>query len=102
MTAVSFLGDSLTCGRGVGVRTDRIHHSRAGHRAIAFAVAQLLVQAGLAGRSRLTVPLPAAGPSALRTAWWALRHGLPYGITHLPDFAPPILAALASRAGAAG
>ena len=85
-----------------GWATDRIHPSRAGHRAIAFAVAQLLFEAGLAGGSRLTAPLPAAGPSALQTAWWALRHGLPYGITHLPDFGPPILAALASRAGATG
>jgi hypothetical protein len=85
-----------------GWATDRIHPSRSGHHAIACAVAQLLAEAGFASGSRMTVPSQTAGPSALQTAWWALRHGLPYGITHLPDFGPPLLAALAARVGATG
>ncbi len=82
-----------------GWAADRIHPSPAGHRGIACAAGELLHAAGLAPPSRLARPRPASGASHLQTAWWALRHGLPYGITHMADFGPPVVAALASRLG---
>jgi lysophospholipase L1-like esterase len=77
-----------------GWAADRIHPSPAGHRGIAFAAAGLLFEAGFAPRSRLVPAHPGPGPSAAATAWWALRHGVPYSIKHLPDFGPPLMAAL--------
>ncbi len=77
-----------------GWAADRIHPSPTGHRGIAFAAAGLLFEAGLAPRTRLVPAPPGPGPSAIETAWWALRHGLPYSIKHLADFGPPLVAAL--------
>jgi lysophospholipase L1-like esterase len=80
-----------------GWACDRIHPSAVGHRAIACAAADVLFEAGLAPRSRLEEPGPVPGPSAAKTAWWAVRHGLPYSLRHVPDFGPPMLAAIAGR-----
>jgi lysophospholipase L1-like esterase len=80
-----------------GWSTDRIHPSRVGHQAIAAAAARALSQHDLRLNAVLPEPRVPAGPSTGASAWWALRHGVPYVARHVSEFGPPVLSALAHR-----
>ena len=76
--------------------TDRIHPSRAGHQAVAASAAAVLIEHGHCWRP-LPQPEVPAGASVGATAWWALRYGMPYLASHVTEFGPPLLSAVATR-----
>lgn len=75
---------------------DRLHPNPAGHAVIAAAAAHVLRHAGIAV-GPVHLPPPPAAPGALRETAWALRHGLPWLASHVPQVVVPAVAATARR-----
>lgn len=80
-----------------GWLVDRIHPSRAGHRAMAVAATEVLRGAGRHGATLIDdAPVP-RGSSRRARSWWALRHGLPYAAGHLRELGVPVASAVLGR-----
>ncbi|SNS99034.1 Lysophospholipase L1 [Geodermatophilus pulveris] len=62
---------------------DRLHPAAELHGRIARTAAEVLQRAGLGLELPPVPPLPAGGPSVVREALWAARHGAPWLVGHL-------------------
>lgn len=71
---------------------DRVHPNAAGHALIAAAAARVLRAGGIAVGPIRQPAMPPA-PDLVREATWALRHGLPWALTHLPQVVAPAVTA---------
>ncbi|MGY1856945.1 SGNH/GDSL hydrolase family protein [Modestobacter sp. SYSU DS0290] len=79
-----------------GWAADRVHPSRAGHRGLAAAAAEVLRTAGWTP-DRVAAPEPGGGPTAGERVRWALRHGLPYAVGHARELGGPVASAVLRR-----
>ncbi|GAC1445407.1 MAG: SGNH/GDSL hydrolase family protein [Mycobacteriales bacterium] len=75
-----------------GWAVDRVHPSVAGQAAIAEHAARQLRDRGWLLRDDPLAP-PARAATRVARAYWCLRHGLPYAVTHGADFVEPVFTA---------
>ncbi|MGY1744231.1 GDSL-type esterase/lipase family protein [Blastococcus sp. SYSU D00695] len=91
------LGAVPVLARPGGWAADRIHPAEAGHRGMAAAAAGVLAATGRFAPAALPAGPEPRGPGRAERAWWTLRHGLPYALTHARDLGQPVASALLRR-----
>jgi lysophospholipase L1-like esterase len=91
------LGRVTTLAEPGGWAVDRIHPSRVGHHGIATSAVRQLASTGLHLPAPLTEVAVPPGPSRRARGWWAVRHGLPYAVSHLREVGAPLASAALDR-----